>query len=55
MENLYNAECLEIRRKLSLRSNYQSYNPGSRNMGLIYQIWEFNNWILDRIRHIQRI
>ena len=46
---LYNAERPETRGKLSLRSNHQSHDPGSGNVGLVHQIWEFNDRILDRV------
>lgn len=52
IDYLYNVECPKIRKKLYFRSKYQSNDPSSRIVGLVYQIWEFNNRILERFEYI---
>lgn len=51
---LHNAERPETRGKLCLRSSHQSDDPGGRIVGLVHQIWEFNNRILERVEHTIR-
>ena len=35
-------------------SNHQFYNLGGGNVGLIHQIWEFNDRIRERVGHTKR-
>lgn len=48
---LYNAEHLEIRRKLCLKLNHQLNYPGDKIVVLVHQIWEFNNRILEEVEY----